>query len=135
MVRPSPSRGALWVLANSDEPTGSPVARVQLAAISFIQSPDTSERDETDTIARAARDFGSWRDAHRLEKESGVYVNGSRLADDPANVPRNVQPQWAEGKSWAWCLWEAAIDLPTDAETFSLVARVGESLFEVRLRP
>lgn len=111
---------------SSDWSIGSPVARVQLAAVPSTPSSDPFDEDKIDIIKRAARDTGSWSDAHRLEKEDGVYIDGRRLPGS-RNNSLDARPQCAKGKSWAWCLWEAVIELPDDIKSFALVARVGAS--------
>lgn len=102
------------------------MARAQVVAISTIPSPKASEEDEVETIKRAARDFSSWSNAYRLEKEDGVYINGAKL-DVGQTYKKSERPPQADGHSWAWCLWEAVVHVPADIETFSLVARVGKS--------
>jgi len=77
-----------------------------------------------DTIRRAARDLDSWTDAQWLEKEDGSYADGQKVVDRQGHY-NTERPAWTKGKSWAWCLWKAAINVPADIGTFSLVARVG----------
>ncbi|KAF8320313.1 molybdopterin binding oxidoreductase [Clavulina sp. PMI_390] len=99
---------------------GSPISRVQIAPVSFIRSPHTLLLEEINTIKSAARDFGVWTEAQRLDKEDGTFINGVKV---DSNERKQTDSKFGV-KSWAWCLWEGFIELPAGVEEFSLVARV-----------